>query len=63
VAAVILVSVVVVNLVAIAADLQAWAARVGLLAGVDSRWASHRGLGRHRRTPRRALPSDGREYG
>jgi Natural resistance-associated macrophage protein len=38
VAAVILVSVVVVNLVTIAADLQAGAAGVGLLAGVDSRW-------------------------
>jgi hypothetical protein len=37
VAAVILVSVVVVNLVAIAADLQAGAAGVGLRAGVDSR--------------------------
>ena len=37
-AAVILVSVVVVNLVTIAADLQAGAAGVGLLAGVDSRW-------------------------
>jgi Mn2+/Fe2+ NRAMP family transporter len=38
VAAVFLVSVVVVNLVTIAADLQAGAAGIGLLAGVDSRW-------------------------
>jgi hypothetical protein len=38
VAAVILVSVVVVNLVAIAADLQAGRPGVGLQAGVDSRW-------------------------
>lgn len=38
VAAVLLVSVVVVNLVTIAADLQAGAAGIGLLAGVDSRW-------------------------
>ena len=38
VAAVLLVSVVVVNVVTIAADLQAGAAGVGLLAGVDSRW-------------------------
>jgi Mn2+/Fe2+ NRAMP family transporter len=37
-AAVLLVSVVVVNLVTIAADLQAGAAGLGLLAGVDSRW-------------------------
>jgi Mn2+/Fe2+ NRAMP family transporter len=37
-AAVLLVSVVVVNLVTIAADLQAGAAGIGLLAGVDSRW-------------------------
>jgi Mn2+/Fe2+ NRAMP family transporter len=38
VAAVLLVSVVVVNLVTITADLQAGAAGIGLLAGVDSRW-------------------------
>jgi Mn2+/Fe2+ NRAMP family transporter len=38
VAAVLLVSVVVVNLVTIAADLQAGAAGIGLLAGVDFRW-------------------------
>ena len=38
VAAVLLVSVVVVSLVTIAADLQAGAAGIGLLAGVDSRW-------------------------
>jgi len=38
VAAVLLVSVVAVNLVTIAADLQAGAAGVGLLAGIDSRW-------------------------
>ena len=38
VAAVLLVSVVVVNVVTIAADLQAGAAGIGLLAGVDSRW-------------------------
>jgi Mn2+/Fe2+ NRAMP family transporter len=38
VAAVLLVSVVVVNLVTIAADLQAGAAGIGLLVGVDSRW-------------------------
>ncbi len=38
VAAILLVSVVVVNVVTIAADLQAGAAGVGLLAGVDSRW-------------------------
>jgi Mn2+/Fe2+ NRAMP family transporter len=38
VAAILLVSVVVVNLVTIAADLQAGAAGIGLLAGVDSRW-------------------------
>ena len=38
VAAVLLVSVVAVNLVTIAADLQAGAAGIGLLAGVDSRW-------------------------
>ena len=38
VAAVLLVSVVLVNLVTIAADLQAGAAGIGLLAGVDSRW-------------------------
>ena len=38
VAAVLLVSVVVVNLVTIAADLQAGAAGIGLLAGVGSRW-------------------------
>jgi Mn2+/Fe2+ NRAMP family transporter len=37
-AAVLLVSVVAVNLVTIAADLQAGAAGIGLLAGVDSRW-------------------------
>ena len=37
-AAVLLVSVVVVNLVTIAADLQAGAAGIGLLAGLDSRW-------------------------
>jgi len=37
-AAVLLVSVVVVNLVTIAADLQAGAAGLGLLAGLDSRW-------------------------
>lgn len=37
-AAVLLVSVVVVNLVTIAADLQAGAAGIGLLAGVDFRW-------------------------
>jgi Mn2+/Fe2+ NRAMP family transporter len=37
-AAVLLVSVVVVNLITIAADLQAGAAGIGLLAGVDSRW-------------------------
>jgi Mn2+/Fe2+ NRAMP family transporter len=38
VAAILLVSVVVVNVVTIAADLQAGAAGIGLLAGVDSRW-------------------------
>jgi Mn2+/Fe2+ NRAMP family transporter len=38
VAAVLLVSVVIVNVVTIAADLQAGAAGIGLLAGVDSRW-------------------------
>jgi Mn2+/Fe2+ NRAMP family transporter len=38
VAATLLVSVVVVNVVTIAADLQAGAAGIGLLAGVDSRW-------------------------
>ena len=38
VAAVLLVSVVVVNLVTIAADLQAGAAGIGLLAGLGSRW-------------------------
>jgi Mn2+/Fe2+ NRAMP family transporter len=38
VAAVLLVSVVVVNVVTIAADLQAGAVGLGLLAGVDSRW-------------------------
>jgi len=38
VAAVTLMSVVVVNVVTIAADLQAGAPGVGLLAGVDSRW-------------------------
>jgi Mn2+/Fe2+ NRAMP family transporter len=38
VAAVLLVSVVVVNLVTIAADLQAGAAGLGLLVGVDTRW-------------------------
>ena len=38
VSAVLLVSVVAVNLVTIAADLQAGAAGIGLLAGVDSRW-------------------------
>jgi hypothetical protein len=38
VAAVLLVSVVVVNLVTIAADLQAGAAGIGLLAGIGSRW-------------------------
>ena len=38
VAAVLLVSVVVVNVVTIAADLQAGAAGIGLLAGVDSQW-------------------------
>ena len=38
VAAVLLVSVVVVNVVTIAADLQAGAAGIGLLTGVDSRW-------------------------
>ncbi|HUH69885.1 MAG TPA: divalent metal cation transporter [Mycobacterium sp.] len=38
VAAVLLVSVVVVNVVTIAADLQAGAAGIGLLAGIDSRW-------------------------
>ncbi len=38
VAALLLVSVVVVNVVTIAADLQAGAAGIGLLAGVDSRW-------------------------
>ena len=38
VATVLLVSVVVVNVVTIAADLQAGAAGIGLLAGVDSRW-------------------------
>lgn len=37
-AAVLLVSVVVVNLITIAADLQAGAAGIGLLAGIDSRW-------------------------
>ena len=37
-ATLLLVSVVVVNLVTIAADLQAGAAGIGLLAGVDSRW-------------------------
>jgi Mn2+/Fe2+ NRAMP family transporter len=37
-AAVLLVSVVLVNLVTIAADLQAGAAGIGLLAGIDSRW-------------------------
>ena len=36
--AILLVSVVVVNVVTIAADLQAGAAGIGLLAGVDSRW-------------------------
>jgi len=38
VAALLLVSVVIVNVVTIAADLQAGAAGIGLLAGVDSRW-------------------------
>ena len=38
VAAILLVSVVLVNVVTIAADLQAGAAGIGLLAGVDSRW-------------------------
>jgi len=38
VSAILLVSVVLVNLVTMAADLQAGAAGVGLLAGVDSRW-------------------------
>jgi Mn2+/Fe2+ NRAMP family transporter len=38
VAAVLLVSVVVVNVVTIAADVEAGAAGIGLLAGVDSRW-------------------------
>jgi Mn2+/Fe2+ NRAMP family transporter len=38
VAAILLVSVVVVNVVTIAADLQAGAAGIRLLAGVDSRW-------------------------
>ena len=38
VAAVLLVSVVVVNVVTIAADLQAGAAGIGILAGVESRW-------------------------
>ena len=38
VAAVLLVSVVVVNVVTIAADLQAGATGIGLLAGVDSSW-------------------------
>jgi Mn2+/Fe2+ NRAMP family transporter len=38
VAATLLVSVVIVNAVTIAADLQAGAAAIGLLAGVDSRW-------------------------
>ncbi len=38
VAVVLLVSVVVVNVVTIAADLQAGAAGIGLLAGIDSRW-------------------------
>jgi Mn2+/Fe2+ NRAMP family transporter len=38
VAAILLVSVVIVNLVTIAADLQAGAVGIGLLAGVDSRW-------------------------
>ena len=38
VADVLLVSVVVVNLITIAADLQAGAAGIGLLAGIDSRW-------------------------
>ena len=38
VAAVLLVSLVVVNVVTIAADLQAGAAGIGLLAGLDSRW-------------------------
>jgi len=38
VAAILLVSVVIVNVVTIAADLQAGAAGIGLLAGVDSRW-------------------------
>lgn len=38
VAAILLVSVVVVNVVTIAADLQAGAAGIGLLTGVDSRW-------------------------
>ena len=38
VAAILLVSVVVVNLITIAADLQAGAAGIGLLAGVGSRW-------------------------
>ncbi len=38
VAAVLLVSVVLVNLVTIAADLQAGAVGIGLLAGIDSRW-------------------------
>jgi Mn2+/Fe2+ NRAMP family transporter len=38
VAAVLLVSVVVVNVVTIAADIEAGAAGIGLFAGVDSRW-------------------------
>jgi len=38
VAAVLLVSVVAVNLVTIPADLQAGAAGIGLLAGIGSRW-------------------------
>ncbi len=38
VAALLLVSVVVVNVVTIAADLQAGAAGIGLVAGADSRW-------------------------
>ncbi len=38
VAAILLVSIVVVNVVTIAADLQAGAAGIGILAGVDTRW-------------------------
>lgn len=38
VAAMLLVSIVVVNVVTIAADLQAGAAGIGILAGVDTRW-------------------------